>query len=186
MSNVAGAVLAAGAGTRMGEPKATLVVDGSRLVDRAVGVLRTAGCEPVYAVTRAGVDVPGAVAIVNPEPDRGQRSSLELAVGAAASAEALAVVLVDVPGLRAEAVRNVIDAWRPGRIAVGTSEGRRAHPIVMAPDLWRLAVDLAGPDEGARGLLRGRPDLVDEVPVESDPTDLDTPDDLRRWSGRRR
>jgi CTP:molybdopterin cytidylyltransferase MocA len=185
MSNVAGAVLAAGAGTRMGEPKATLVVDGSRLLDRAVGVLRDAGCDPVYAVIREGVQVSGAVAIVNPEPERGQRSSLELAVRAAGSAEALAVVLVDVPGLRAEAVRTVLDAWRPGRIAVAVSGGRRTHPTVMAAKLWRAALELAGPDEGARGLLLSRADLVDEIAVESDPTDLDTPDDLRRWKSHR-
>lgn len=183
MSNVAGAVLAAGAGTRMGEPKATLMLDGGRLLDRAIAALRTGGCDPVYAVVRSGVAVPDAVSIVNPDPERGQRSSLELAV-AAAGTRALAVVLVDVPGLTAQAVRAVIESWRPGRIAVATAGGRRTHPTVMAAEQWRAARGLAGPDEGARAYLRAHPELVDEIPVDVDPTDLDTPDDLAAWRAR--
>lgn len=185
MSVVAGAVLAAGSGSRMGAPKAELAVAGERLIDRAVGTLRSAGCDPLIAVVRAGTDVAGATAIVNPDPERGQRSSLALAVSAAAAADALAVVLVDVPGLTVEAVRAVVGGWAPGRIAVARYDGRRGHPTVMAPALWRSALDLAGPDEGARALLRARPDLVDEVDVAGDPTDLDTPDDLASWQAKR-
>lgn len=180
-SSVAGAVLAAGAGSRMGGPKASLVLGGERLLDRAVSALRSAGCDPVYAVVRDGTVVPSAVAVVNPDPERGQRTSLELAVRAAGDAPALAVVLVDVPGLTAAAIRTVVDAWRPGRIAVAVGAGRRTHPTVMALDLWREAVGLAGPDEGARALLRARADLVDEIPVDADPTDLDTRADLAAW-----
>jgi CTP:molybdopterin cytidylyltransferase MocA len=183
MSVVAGAVLAAGSGTRMGTPKAELVIGGERLVDRAVGALRAAGCEPVLAIVRTGTVVPGARTLVNPEPDRGMRSSLTLAVEAASGASALAVLLVDSPGVGAEAIRCVCAAWAPGRIAVGRYAGRRGHPIVMAPSLWRAAVELAGPDEGARALLAARAELVDDVDVPGDPSDLDTPDDLTSWNG---
>lgn len=185
MRDVAGAVLAAGAGTRMGQPKASLVVDGASLLDRTVRTLLEGGCAPVYAVVRDGVEAVGADSIVNLTPERGQRSSLELAVRAARDAEALAVVLVDVPGLTPAAVRTVLAGWRPGRIAVATSGGRRAHPTVMAPDLWREAVALADVDEGARALLRERAHLVDEIEVAFDATDLDTPADLAEWQRRR-
>ena len=50
---VAGLVLAAGEGRRLGRPKALLEVDGERLVDRAVRVLHEAGCSPVYVVAGA-------------------------------------------------------------------------------------------------------------------------------------
>lgn len=181
---IAGAVLAAGAGTRMGEPKAELIVAGRRLLDRAVTALRDGGCDPLIAVVRAGTTVSGVRAVVNFDPARGMRSSLALAVEAAdlARAEALAVLLVDIPGVGPEAIRAAIDAWQPGRIAVATYQGRRGHPTVMAPQLWRIALEQAGPDEGARTLLAQRPDLVDEVDVAGDPTDLDTPEDIRRWA----
>ncbi|HKC29346.1 MAG TPA: NTP transferase domain-containing protein [Jatrophihabitans sp.] len=178
----AAAVLAAGAGVRMGAPKAELVVAGVRLLDRAVRIAADAGCTPVFAVVRDGVQVSGAIAVVNPAPERGMRGSLALAVDAAADAQALAVLLVDTPGITADAVRAVVAAWRPGRIAVGRYGVRRGHPIVMAPDLWRDAVRMAAADEGARALLAARPDLVDEIEVPGDPSDLDTQEDLAGWS----
>ena len=167
----------------MGRPKAALVVDGVRLLDRAVAVLRAAGCEPVIAVVREGTAAPDATAVVNPDPERGMRSSLALAVDAAGDADALAVLLVDTPGIGPDAVRQVVDAWRPGRIAVGRYGARRGHPTVMSPAHWCAALDLAGPDEGARALLAAHPELVDEVPVAGDVTDLDTPADLTDWGG---
>lgn len=188
MSRVVGAVLAAGAGVRMGTPKATLVVAGERLLDRAVRLLAAGGCEQVIAVTRRGIAVDGARCVVNPAPERGMRSSLALAVDAAGDADALAVLLVDMPGVTSGAVRAVIEAWRPGRIALARyradgAPGRRGHPTVMAPQLWREALAAAGPDEGARALLRARAELVDEVEAAGDPADLDTPADLARWRG---
>jgi molybdenum cofactor cytidylyltransferase/nicotine blue oxidoreductase len=110
------------------------------------------------------------------------RSSLALAVDAAGDVETLAVLLVDTPGIAESAVRAVVDAWRPGRIALARYGARRGHPIVMAAQLWRAALDVAGPDEGARAFLASHPDLVDEVDVPGDPADLDTPDDLARWT----
>ncbi|MGI8677141.1 MAG: nucleotidyltransferase family protein [Jatrophihabitans sp.] len=186
MSRIAGAVLAAGSGARMGRAKAELAVDGERLVDRAVRVLRSGGCEPVVAIVRADARVPGAVVVVNPAPERGMRSSLELAVGEAGDVDALAVLLVDVPGIDARAIAAVIAAWQPGRIAVGSYPGGRGHPTVMAPALWRDALARAGRDEGARALLNSRSDLVDEVDVAGDVADLDTPADVARWTSRNR
>jgi CTP:molybdopterin cytidylyltransferase MocA len=165
----------------MGRPKADLVVDGVRLLDRAIGAAAAAGCRPVLAVVRPGTQHADAQLVVNPKPDRGMRSSLALAVEAVPEADALAVLLVDAPGITADAIRTVVAAWRPGRIAVGRYGARRGHPTVMAPALWRAALALAGPDEGARALLAARPELVDEVDVAGDPADLDTPADLARW-----
>jgi CTP:molybdopterin cytidylyltransferase MocA len=182
---VAGAVLAAGAGTRMGAPKAALMVGGGRLLDRAVAALSGGGCDPVIAVVRSGTLVAGALAVINDDPARGMRSSLELAVDAVADVDALAVLLVDVPGVGADAVRTVVAGWRPGRIAIARYQAQRGHPSVMAPAMWRAALDLAGADEGARALLAARRDLVDEIDVAGDPSDLDTPEDLRRWTNSR-
>lgn len=179
---ITGLVLAAGAGTRMGTPKAELLVDGRRLVDRALAALVEGGCEPVLAVVREGVDVPCRV--VNPAPERGLRSSLALGLDAAGETDAVAVLLADLPGVTAGAVAAVLTAWRPGRIATARYATGRGHPIVMSAPLWREALALAAPDEGARALLAARPDLVDEVRVDGDPADLDTPADLARWRAR--
>lgn len=182
---VAGAVLAAGAGLRMGGPKAELVLGGVRLVDRAVAALASGGCTPVYAVVRAGTAVPSARVVVNPAPDRGLRSSLQLAVEAVGQqVDGLAVLLADLPGIGADAVAAALQRWRPGRIVMSEVAGKRGHPIVMSPQLWLQAVELAAAEEGARALLALRLDLVDIVVVHGDAADLDTPEDLARWTRR--
>jgi molybdenum cofactor cytidylyltransferase/nicotine blue oxidoreductase len=184
-ARIAGVVLAAGAGRRLGGPKAELRVDGERLLDRAAARLTAAGCDPVVAVVRPGTEVAGARPVVNPDPDRGMRSSLELGLAAAPGVDAVAVVLVDTPGLTDVGTTAVLDGWRPGRIAVARYGDRRGHPTVMAPDLWARALELAGPDEGARALLRARPDLVDDVAAPGSAADLDTPQDVAAWTATR-
>lgn len=167
----------------MGAPKAELVIGGRRLLDRAVAVLADAGCAEVLAVVRAGTAVAGATAVVNESPERGMRSSLALAVDAAGpETDAIVVLLVDMPGIGPDAVRAVMANWRHDRITVASYVGRRGHPIVMSPQLWREALALAADDEGARALMRTRSELVDEIPAAGDPTDLDTAADLASWA----
>ncbi len=184
---VSGVVLAAGAGRRMGTPKADLVVDGRRLVDRAVEAMAQGGCDEVVVVVRRDTAaVEQARAVVNPDPDRGMRSSLVLGL-AAAGGDAAAVLLVDTPGIEADAVAAVITSWRaePDRIAVASFGGHRGHPIVMAAARWQAAAELAGPDEGARRYLGANADLVDDIDVSGDPADLDRPGDVQAWRSRR-
>jgi molybdenum cofactor cytidylyltransferase/nicotine blue oxidoreductase len=102
--------------------------------------------------------------------------------------DALALLLVDMPGVGVEAVTAVLAAWQPGRIAIARYSGdrppRTGHPIIMSLELWRDALTLAGPDEGARGLLRARHELIDEVVVVGTSTDLDHPADIAAWNAR--
>jgi CTP:molybdopterin cytidylyltransferase MocA len=175
---IVGAVVAAGAGRRMGRPKGEVVLDGLRLVDRAVAALRDGGCDRVLAVVRPGVAVAGAEAIENPDPDRGLRSSVELALAAAGEGAALMVLPVDMPGVGAAAVHAVAQRWRPGRVAMARYPAGGGHPVLMGVQLWRQALAGAGPDEGARRFLADHPHLVDLVATDGDPSDLDTPADL--------
>jgi len=178
---IAGVVLAAGSGTRMGTPKAGLILDGQRLIDRAVRALADGGCASVYAVMRDDHTATDAISVINHDADSGMRSSLVLGVAVASDADAIVVHLVDLPGIGETAVRAVIEAWTPGRIAVGRIGGRRVHPIVMAPELWLQAADVAEPDEGARRFLAAHPELIDEIEVAGSPRDLDTPADLAAY-----
>lgn len=186
LTRVVGVVLAAGAGRRMGQPKAGLVVDDERLLDRAINALRNGGCDDVLAVVRPGVYGPFTVA--NSAADTGMRSSLNVALDNVAAPDVgLAVLLVDTPGIGADAVAAVVQHWRSStqRIAVATFAGRRGHPTVMDRQRWAAAVAVAGPDEGARAYLLAHPADVDEVPVAGDPFDLDRPADLARWAARK-
>jgi CTP:molybdopterin cytidylyltransferase MocA len=178
--SVSGIVLAAGAGRRLGGPKAELLVSGERLLDRAVRVLHESGCAEVVAVVRSGTRVDDAVVVVNSDPDRGMGSSLRLGL-AAASGDRAAIVLVDTPGITADAVRRTLGVAAP--VAIATYGGRRGHPVVIDRPLWTDVAALADGEAGARVFVRKHPELVTEVPCVGDPADIDTAEDLARFLG---
>jgi molybdenum cofactor cytidylyltransferase/nicotine blue oxidoreductase len=157
----------------MGQPKADLIVDGERLIDRAVQVLRAGGCDEVVAVVRDGVVCPDARVVVNPEPERGMGSSLRLALAAATGLRAV-ILLVDTPGVRA-----VLAADSP--VVVATYRGRRGHPVAVDRSWWDEVAERAEGDRGARPFLAAHPELVQEVECPGDPSDLDTAADLAMW-----
>src|SRR5262249_58558165 len=65
---IAGVLLAAGEGTRLGGPKALVEVAGTRLVDRGVALLRDGGTAPVVGVTGAGGrPLLGGITVHNPD-----------------------------------------------------------------------------------------------------------------------
>ncbi|WP_328395416.1 nucleotidyltransferase family protein [Nocardia sp. NBC_00416] len=176
----AGLILAAGAGRRFGRPKAEVVVDGERLVDRAVRLLRDGGCARVVVVSGAvALDVPHATVVHNPHWETGMGSSL--ATGLRAVHETRVVVVpVDMPWLGAESVRRLLAS--DARLAMAAYGGRPAHPVLLGAEYFpAIAAEAAG-DIGARKFLTANPALVQHIPCDGtgSPDDVDTPQDLMR------
>ncbi len=73
---MAGVLLAAGSGSRLGRPKALVEVDGVRLVDRGIWLLQSGGASPLVVVTGAApVSLPpGVISVFN--PGLGQRHGI--------------------------------------------------------------------------------------------------------------
>lgn len=177
-------VLAAGAGTRFTGPghKLDADIDGQAVLTRAVTTAVEAAIGPVVVVTAGQVraSLPaGVVHVVNGRWAEGQATSLQAGIEHAAAAGATAVVvgLGDQPFVTPNAWRVVATA--PGPIAVATYDGRRGHPVLLSDDVWSLLPTTG--DEGARALLRIRPELVTAVPCAGSPIDIDTAEDLVRW-----
>ncbi len=180
-SRVAGLVLAAGAGRRLGRPKALLEIGGERLVDRAVRILRQGGVNTVVAVAGAApLDGVDATVVNNPQWASGMGSSLRVGLAALpAEADAVVIALVDTPRIGAEAVRRLLASGHDGAaLAVATYDGRRRHPVLLGRDHWAGVSELAQGDEGARAYLRQHPESVVEVDCDGtgDPVDVDTPE----------
>jgi CTP:molybdopterin cytidylyltransferase MocA len=189
---VAGLVLAAGEGRRLGRPKALLEIDGERLVDRAVRVLQEAGCSPVYVVAGATPleDVahasPPVRVVDNPDWATGMGSSVRCGL-AEVGEEAVVVMVVDTPGIGALAVRRLVDAFAAGAtVAVATYGGAPRNPVLVAREHFADAMALAVGDVGARAFLAARPDVVTAVECSdvADPSDIDTLEELRAARGR--
>jgi len=177
-------LLAAGSGSRLGQPKALVELAGSTLAERGVALLADGGADPVIVVTGAvPVEIPGVVAVHNPDWETGMGSSLATGLRALdhGDAEAAVIALADQPLVGAESVRRLIGAFRSGAgVAVAAYEGRPRNPVLIARRHWPAVLELAGGDTGARPFLRAHPELVVQVECGDTgrPDDVDTPEDL--------
>lgn len=190
-----GIVLAGGAGSRFGMPKVLARDDdGVPWVQLACRALLDGGCAGVVVVLGARADearelVPAtATAVVAADWASGIAASLRAGLAAARSVPAVAasgadvavVSLVDLPGLRADAVRRVLAAASGDpdgarhALARAVYGGRPGHPVVVGREHWRPLADAVRGDTGAGPYLRAH------AAVAVDCTDLGGGDDVDR------
>ncbi|HEY2443354.1 MAG TPA: nucleotidyltransferase family protein [Streptosporangiaceae bacterium] len=184
-TGVAGVLLAAGAGTRLGRPKALVELAGQSLTSRGVALLRDGGTAPIVVVTGAVIAEPlGALIVHNQHWRSGMGSSLAAGLTALPdSATAAVIALVDQPLVGAEAIRRLIAAYHDGAsVAVAGYGGEPRNPVLIARPHWPEVISSAVGDVGAREFLRARPELVTLVECGDTgrPDDVDTPEDLAR------
>jgi molybdenum cofactor cytidylyltransferase len=176
-------LLAAGAGSRFGGDghKLDATIRGRTVAEKAITAALDSGIGPLLVVTGAHrIALPEGVSEVsNPDWADGQITSLRRGLDAARELGATAVVvgLADQPFVTADAWRAVAASTSP--IAVATYDGQRGNPVRLDQSVWHLLPETG--DEGARGLIRVRPDLVEPIPCAGSPADIDTEEDLRRW-----
>jgi len=204
-TRVAGVLLAAGEGSRFGQPKALVELDGRTLAERGVTMLRTGGADPILMVTGAAqVNLERVQTVYNEQWRTGMGSSLRAALRALIDAEgtrgrpaatlavdvgAVVVALADQPLIGTDAVARLIAAYRGGAgVAVACYDGKPRNPVLLAREHWPEVIAAATGDQGARAFLRARPELVTLVECgdTGSPDDIDTAADLDRVAARYR
>lgn len=177
-----GLLLAAGAGSRMGTPKALVHgPDGRPWLEGAVGVLRDGGCDHVLVVLGARADearalVPAGVGVVVAD-DWAQGLSASLRAGLTTlsalsgtpgtpgtpgetAPDAALVLLVDLPDLVPAVVARLLPAAAPGVLARAAYDGEPGHPVLLGREHWEDVAGSAVGDQGARSYLRTHRDQV--------------------------
>jgi molybdenum cofactor cytidylyltransferase len=186
---IAAIVLAGGASRRMGSPKALLDWNGETALDRWTRLL-AAHFAPVIAVLgqyperiREGIRHPErAVFVTNPDPDRGQLSSLQTGLAAVPDVcDGVAFTPVDFFAVQPGTLAMLADAWR--RRADGTErvapqwQGRHGHPVIVSQFIRRELLALPETAQAREVIHRYRPqtqwiDVADPGVVE----DADDPE----------
>lgn len=192
---VVGLVLAAGAGRRMGSPKALLrrAASGPTFVETAVARLHAAGLAEVHVVVGAAGDDVAAFAeqaggVVVEAPDWGEGMGASLRRGLEAldhtAARAALVMLVDLPDVGTDVHERVLAAASDaagdleGVLARAAYDGIPGHPVLLGREHWAAVREGAVGDRGARGHLAGPETLLVECGDLASGRDVDRPTDL--------
>ena len=188
---ISGVILAAGAGVRMGGPKALLPMGDRTFLARLASRFERPGVDRVIAVVgheaervmREAGAPSSLVFAVNERHREGMLTSIWRGLEEAEAAGADAVLLhpVDHPLVEPDTIDRVVGALRDGAVvAVPSLEGRRGHPGGFARPAW-AALRAAAPEAGARAVLAAHPEWITHVP--GDPgcrAGIDTPEDYER------
>jgi CTP:molybdopterin cytidylyltransferase MocA len=157
-----GLLLAAGAGSRLGTPKALVHDAAGSWLARAAQTLRDGGCDDVTVVLGAAADEAltlldglGVDVVIASDWADGMSASLRAGLRALpAEAEAAVVLLVDLPDVTAEVVRRVVAAGAgPDALTRATFDGRPGHPVLLGRGHWAGVTASAEGDRGARDYL---------------------------------
>ncbi len=184
-------VTAAGSAERFGGRKLLALVDGEPLLDRTIRSLLEGGASEVIVVvgtadrTALERDVnalndPRVRAVENPDPSRGMFSSVQEGVRTA-SGDVLLVLPGDMPFVRPETVRTLLDAWERGRGIVSPRyRGKRGHPVALPLPL-RDEILATPATANLHEVIKRHLDLRVDVDVDDAGVtrDVDRPEDLR-------
>jgi len=171
----------------MGRPKALLPLEGRTFLEILVDRFAQAGVAPILLVLgsdaeqiRHVVKLSLTRVVVNPDPARGQLSSVHCGLEALFPGEvdALFIAPVDTPRVSVATLRSMIGALTDHPLVVPVFRGKRGHPALFSASLFP-ALKQAPLDQGARAVVHATSNRL-ELPCD-DPAileDFDTPDDL--------
>ena len=180
-------VLAAGASTRFGRTKQLEHFEGIPLAAAAVRKAElVCGARTVLVTGKDWKEVASACEplagffVINDDYERGLASSIACGVRAVAeSADAILLMLADLPLITAEHLDILVNAWieSPQSIIASAFEDTLGPPIVFPKNDFDELLKLKG-DRGARPIIDANRDRVQSIDCEEAAFDIDRPEDL--------
>lgn len=172
----------------MGRPKPLLPWRGVPLLERQIRLYQSQGCAVHVVLGRQADEIAqgcrslsGAALLLNPQPERGMLSSLQIALAALPSSTPAAYFTpVDNPGVAVSTLTALSILWRQcgAKLAIPRFRGRRGHPVLIDSTLLPLLRDLPATST-ARDFIHAH--AGDAVYADLDdpaiPLDIDTPEE---------
>lgn len=180
-------VLAAGAATRFGASKLTVMIDGVPLVRRAALAALDVGTQVVVVTGAHGDAVEACVAdldverVFNAGWAAGMGGSIARGISALRECDAAIIALADQALIGTEQFNALVAAHAssPQRIIAARFDDVLGPPCLFPRQYFRDLLKLPC-EGGARELLKQHADRIDAVPMPSAAIDIDTPDDIAR------
>jgi molybdenum cofactor cytidylyltransferase len=190
---LAGIILAAGMGTRMGtelcRAKQLLPLGGRPVLARVIENAFAAGLDPLILVLghkaqeiMAAVDVSRVSVVVNPLYKTGMAGSIRVGIGAVGlGCDGAMFLLGDQPLVDRSVLLKLIQAFSGSGIVMPAFQGRQGNPVIFGAEFFSQLEQLKG-DRGGRVLFEDHSRQITRVPVETGGVcfDLDTPEDYHR------
>jgi molybdenum cofactor cytidylyltransferase len=187
MSNLHVLVLAAGASSRLGQPKQLVNLGGRPVLHGVVSAATSLAGHAVTVVlgahaselSRLFAHSPASV-IVNRRWEEGIASSIRYGLASlSAATEAVLILLGDQVAVTADDLKRLASAWKEqdGVIAAATYQQHVGVPAIFPRMCFSELTELRG-DQGARKILERNSFRITRVPMPNAAVDLDTPEDL--------
>jgi molybdenum cofactor cytidylyltransferase len=194
IASIAPIILAAGDSSRMGYPKALLPLGPDLFVTRILKTLRNVGLpKPVIILGKTASIVQPQIGdwpadiFVNPDPNRGQLSSIQLALSCL-HAEFIAGLVwpVDQPAVSEDLIRRLAQLFvtSESRIAYPMYGDKRGHPAIFHRALFQEFMGAAF-EEGPKQILERHRGTTAVLPTSeiASVQDIDTPADYLDLTG---
>ena len=183
-------ILAAGASSRMGKPKALLKWKGKSFLENICANLDKAGVKNIVVVTNSSINawpstnktcpaLAGINWVINPNPELGMLSSFRCGIRKLGSAKHnIMLCLTDHPAVKVETYVKLRENSHKNKIIIPVYKNHRGHPVIFGADFIHELLENECP-QGARTVVHSHSNAVNEIPVDDNGIllDIDTPED---------
>ena len=164
-------LLAAGFSRRFGQNKLLYPVNGKPMYKNGLDTLTEASgklraCCQVQVVTqypqiREACRCQEIPVYMNPEPDQGIASSMQVGLQHNLHMDACLFMVADQPGLTADSVRKLVEGFLVSGKGMGVTcfQEQMGNPCIFSKKYYRQLLKLSG-DQGGKGLIRRYPEDV--------------------------